>query len=271
MSGYFGTQMQRRLQAQAEASVDFIHATPGACQTGRTMGCDDPDQLGWGRIDAFLSTATASAASASSRPAKADELSVRPMMRQELPLRYRGTCSSPTALARSLPRGGDSVSGGLPAGLTDLDRPHSNPRANTRPASRRSWGQPASCRSPARCSSGSLGAGDDRRLSATETGPSWRPRMATSPHNAHSAYHRHAWGGLVAVAESQRGKGLGNYINARMVVSVFRDLDAAHVYELVSASDSALPAHGRSQAGCGPSRLSCAGSATPSETARFTR
>ena len=45
MPGYFGTEMQQRLQAQAEASVDFIDATPGACQTGRTMGCDDPDQL----------------------------------------------------------------------------------------------------------------------------------------------------------------------------------------------------------------------------------
>lgn len=43
MSGYFGTMMQQRLQAQAEASIDFVNATPGACQTGRSMGCDDPD------------------------------------------------------------------------------------------------------------------------------------------------------------------------------------------------------------------------------------
>ena len=57
------------------------------------------------------------------------------------------------------------------------------------------------------------------------------------PHNAHSAYHRHAWGGLVAVAGAQRGKGLGNYINAQMIVSVFRELDATHLYELVSASN----------------------------------
>ena len=54
MSGYFGTEMQQRLQAQAEASVDFINATPGACQSGRLMGCDDPDQLGWERIEEFL-------------------------------------------------------------------------------------------------------------------------------------------------------------------------------------------------------------------------
>ena len=54
MAGYFGTQMQQRLQAQAEASVDFIRVTPGACQTGRTMGCDDPEGLGWERIIEFL-------------------------------------------------------------------------------------------------------------------------------------------------------------------------------------------------------------------------
>jgi len=42
MAGYFGTSTQQRLQAQAEANVDFIKATPGACQTGRMMGCDDP-------------------------------------------------------------------------------------------------------------------------------------------------------------------------------------------------------------------------------------
>ena len=54
MSGYFGTEVQQRLQAQAEASVDFINATPGACQIGRIMGCDDPDRFGWGLIDEIL-------------------------------------------------------------------------------------------------------------------------------------------------------------------------------------------------------------------------
>jgi hypothetical protein len=33
MSGYFGTQLQQRPQAQAETSVEFIDATDGACQT----------------------------------------------------------------------------------------------------------------------------------------------------------------------------------------------------------------------------------------------
>ena len=54
MSGYFGTDRQRHLQAIAEASVAHVAETPGACQPGRFMGCDEPDRLGWDRIDAIL-------------------------------------------------------------------------------------------------------------------------------------------------------------------------------------------------------------------------
>ena len=84
------------------------------------------------------------------------------------------------------------------------------------------------------------------------------------------AYHRYAWGGLVAVAESQRGKGLGSYVNARMVIAAFRDLDATHVYELVSATN--IPSR-RMVVSCGLRRepaLVC-GIATPNDGARFTR
>ena len=90
------------------------------------------------------------------------------------------------------------------------------------------------------------------------------------PHNAHSPYRHYAWGGLVAVDGSHRGKGLGNYINACMIVSVFRDLGATHVYELVSASN--VPSR-RMVASCGLRQepgLVC-GIATPNESAHFTR
>jgi uncharacterized protein len=51
MTGYFGTQKQQQLQARAEAGAAFASATPGACQVGRFMGCDDPDRLGRGMVD----------------------------------------------------------------------------------------------------------------------------------------------------------------------------------------------------------------------------
>jgi len=90
------------------------------------------------------------------------------------------------------------------------------------------------------------------------------------PHNAHSPYRSHAWGGLVAVSEAQRGKGLGSYINARMILSAFRDLGATHVYELVSASNIASR---RMVASCGlrPEPSLICGIAVPSEGGRFTR
>lgn len=31
MSGYFSSEMQQRLQAQAEANADFSNTTPGGC------------------------------------------------------------------------------------------------------------------------------------------------------------------------------------------------------------------------------------------------
>jgi hypothetical protein len=54
MSGFIGSDMHQRLQAEAEARTDYIQATPGACQTGRTFGCDDVDRLGWDVIEAVL-------------------------------------------------------------------------------------------------------------------------------------------------------------------------------------------------------------------------
>ena len=51
-----------------------------------------------------------------------------------------------------------------------------------------------------------------------------------------------------SVAEAQRGKGLGSFINARMIVSAFERLGASHVYELISAAN--LPSRRMAEA-CG--------------------
>ena len=60
---------------------------------------------------------------------------------------------------------------------------------------------------------------------------------AYHPHNNFSRFHDAAWGGLVAVAKSQRGKKLGNYVNAMMVRAAFDRLDAGLIYELASATN----------------------------------
>jgi RimJ/RimL family protein N-acetyltransferase len=60
---------------------------------------------------------------------------------------------------------------------------------------------------------------------------------AYRPHNIFSPFHDVAWGGLVAVAESQRGRKLGSYVNAMIVRAAFERLDAGRIYELASATN----------------------------------
>ena len=54
MSGFFGTETQRELQARVVQAAAWIEATPGACNSGRFMGCDDFERLGWQTIEPLL-------------------------------------------------------------------------------------------------------------------------------------------------------------------------------------------------------------------------
>nr|WP_295468842.1 GNAT family N-acetyltransferase [Mesorhizobium sp.] len=264
MSGYYGTETQQRLQAQAEASVDYINATAGACQTGRTMGCDDLDRLGWDRIDEFLDRDGICGFRLISAD-RTDEL------RSHLAERnfrfdtwdvFLGDRACALAASEAI------ISKGLPERLTNLERP-------TQPEDEYITGiQTLMGAAGVAPFSGSLLVGAFGPATTVAVGDGDGTIAAAAhgylPHNAHSPYHRYAWGGLVAVAESQRGKGLGNYVNARMIVSVFNDLGATHIYELVSASN--VPSR-RKVASCGlhhAQGIVC-GIAIPNDSVRFTR
>lgn len=264
MAGYFGTETQRRLQALAESSADFVKATPGACQAGRTMGCDDPDRLGWERIDAFLDRD--GVVSFRLIPAtKASELRSR--------LSERGfrldtwdvfIADRTSALASSEA----IVSRGLPDCLTELDGP-TDPEGEYAARIQELMGSAGVVPF-----SGSLLTGELGPVITVVVADGGGAVVAAAhgylPHNAHSGYHRYAWGGLVAVAESQRGAGIGTFINARMIVDAFRGLEATHVYELVSSTN--LPSR-RMVAACGlrhEPTLVC-GVASPEAAVRFTR
>jgi RimJ/RimL family protein N-acetyltransferase len=264
MSGYFGTEAQQRLQAQAERSADFVRATPGACQTGRTMGCDDPDRFGWDRIDACLKQDGVFGFRL--LPAgKAEEVRAR--------LDARGVRFDTwdVYLADAVQALGPSeriLAAGPPAGAVDLDAP-TEPEGEAMRRIQALMG--AAGVVPF---SGSMLAGGFGPVVTAAVGDGTGAVIAAAhgylPHNGHSPLARHAWGGLVAVAEAWRGRGLGAYVNARMVVGVFRDLGASHVYELVSASNLASR---RMVESCGLRRapgLVC-GVATAGEGARFTR
>jgi hypothetical protein len=264
MPGYFGTETQQRLQARAEASVDFIKATAGACQAGRTMGCDDPGRLGWERIEEFLNRDGVCGFRLIPVDA-AEELRSRLAKRN---FRFDTWDVFLADRATALAASEAIISQGLADGLNDLERP-------TNPADEYTARIQALMGSAGVVPfSGSLLVGDLGPATTVAVGGSDGKVVAAAhgylPHNAQSAHRGYAWGGLVAVADSQRGKGLGNYINARMIVSVFRDLDATHIYELVSSAN--MPSW-RMVASCGLQHepgLVC-GIATPDHSARLTR
>jgi len=231
MSGYFGTEEQQRLQKIAEENVDFINSTPGACQIGRIMGCDDPERLGWENVERVLDRDGAFAF----RLIPADKIEgIRGRLearnfRLDMWDLFVGDRDS------ALPASEEIVSHGLPKGLVLLEEPVEPEGEDTLRI------QNLISKSGIVPFSGSMLVG--------ELGPSYivaigdplgKPVSAAFgyfPHNRYSPWRSYGWGGLVSVDPSQRGKGLGRFVNAMMVVRVFGKLNASHVYELVSASN----------------------------------
>ena len=264
MSGYFGTEYQQKLQALAEASVEFINSTPGACQTGRMMGCDDPDRFGWDRIVSFLNRdglfgfrmITAG---------KAVEVA---RWLTEKSCRFDTWDVFVSDRATALPFCEMIVAGGLADGLTELADPTAAEGLQTRSI------QTLMGAAGVVPFSGSFLVGECGPRVTVAISDVHEKVVAAAhgylPHNSFSAFQGHAWGGLVAVAESHRGMKLGNFINARMVAGVFARLGASHIYELVSASNHASR---RMVEACGlrhdPSMV--CGIATVGDTAKFTR
>lgn len=90
------------------------------------------------------------------------------------------------------------------------------------------------------------------------------------PHNTYSPYCEHAWIGLIAVAQTWRGKGLGRLTSALLVEAAFGELGARCVYAMVAPSNETSR---RMVEGCGlhlAADLRC-GVAVPAAAARFTR
>lgn len=264
MARYFGTEAQQRLQAQAEASTDFIASTPGACQTGRTMGCDDIGKLGWDAIDGFL----ARDGVCGFRLIARDQVEAMRARLDERGFKFDSwdvyLADRATALAAIEP----ILERGLPDDLVDMATPTDADGEDVE----QMQALMAACGvvpfsgamlvgTVGKATTVGVGAGADSVAGVAHS---------YMPHNAHSPFRHHAWGGLVAVDPSQRGKGVGNYVNARMIADAFRLLGATHIYELVSGSNE--PSKRMVQA-CGlrPEPLLVCGVASLKDSARLTR
>ncbi|MGL4236852.1 GNAT family N-acetyltransferase [Tabrizicola sp.] len=263
MAGYFGTEAQRRLQAQAEENTPYIAATPGACQTGRTMGCDDPDRLGWDVIEGFLQRDSIlgfrliPAAKAQGLASRLADIGYR-FDTWDV---FLADCATGLAACDAI------LAGGLPEGLADANMP-ADPEGEEISKLQQLMGGAGIVPFSGSMLTGACGPATT--VSIRDGGSVVAAAHGYMPHNPFSPFHRHAWGGLVTVAEAQRGNGIGSYINARVVASAFRNLGATHVYELVSATNA--PSRRMVEA-CGLRReagLVC-GIAIPVEGARFTR
>jgi preprotein translocase subunit Sec61beta len=264
MSGFFGSDMHQRLQAEAEARTGYIKGTSGACQTGRTFGCDDVDRLGWDVIEAVLDRD--GVCGFRMIPVEsAQELASRLGERGfHLDLRDVFTGDRHGAL----PLSEQIVRKGPPDGLRELEMPTEPEGDYTRRI------QSLMADAGVVPFSGSLLTGRLGPATTVVVGNASGTVVAAAhsylPHNSFSPYHRYAWGGLVAVAHEVRGHGAGSYVNARMIVSAFRDLGSEHVYEIVSATNEPSI---RMVRGCGLERHTpvVSGIASREGSARFTR
>lgn len=264
MSGYAGSEAQIELMRRSDDHAEWTRTTRGACNVGRMLGCDDIEQIGWPTIlDALqrggsfgfrllsLDAATAAAAELQRHGYRLDMWDVFVAGRSE-------AASQVDAIFDS----------GLPPGMSWLDI-----GADPDGAAMRSV-QAFMLANGVVPFSGSmlLGRyGPARTLAIADADGTVVASACTYlPHNATSVHARKAWGGLVAVDPSQRGRKLGVLINAAMVKAAFEELAAEGIYELVSSSN--MPSRRMVEA-CGlrhdPAVVS--GVATTADGTRYTK
>ncbi len=231
MAGYFGSETQMHLQQQTDELFNWMYSTPGICHPGRFVGTDDPDHAGWDTIFEIL---------------KRDGVfGFRMVPVERIPevtsrLQERGfridfweifSAKTGDILVASHPH----ASNVLPDDLKHIDMPM---KADD-PVIRRI--QEFMANNGIAPFSGSMLVGEFGPAVtvsvADQSGEVVAAAHAYFPHNQYSPYHLSAWGGLVAVAESQRGRKLGSYVNAYMVEAALNQLGAKRIYEQVAETN----------------------------------
>lgn len=220
-----------RLQARLAAMSDWIAATPGICNGGRALACDDLDALGWRRVGEILERdgvltfrflpverAAELAGWATARRYRLDFWDVLSGDRATV------VPAAQSVLARPLPDGleeravpsdpdGDIIAD-IQALMAASDvSPYAGPLL-------------VGIWVPGRTA-----------ILVDQSGRVVATALCQRSHGPGSRYHRHAFGGAVAVSREHRGRGLGRHVNALMAVHAFRHLDATHLYQFVSSDN----------------------------------
>ena len=232
MRGYFGTDLQQRLQRQADEWAQRVTHTPGLCNAGRVLSCDDVDTFGLEACAALVERD----GGLGFRLVPAERTGAITAFLAERGCRIDWWDTFAGAREACLPLAQPIVAAGPPpsfrlvqilpgASEAELTRLQAFLAGNgLAPFSRATL----------------AGETVKGRFFALfdEAGEIAATAFAYLPHNEFSAFAGHAWGGLAAVAPAHRGKALGRYINARAAVAAFEELGAATFYEQVSAENT---------------------------------
>lgn len=231
MAGFFGTDQQMALQAVAENALDWTMNTPGACDPGRFLGTDNPEKLGWDKVIETLKRD--GVFGFRMIPSNDTEAISRRLQENKCKIDFWDVFVAnrdDAVLASSI-----ILSSELPKGYGYFPELHG---AETEEMVKVQSFMVEHGVAPF---SGTKLAGLDGPAVTVAIVDESKNLAAVAhaylSYNKYSQYHRWAWGGLVAVSPSHRGRGLGKYINAKMVSECFSRLDAEFIHELVAATN----------------------------------
>lgn len=231
MQGYFGTPSQQRLQSRVAEMAVWIDSTPGACNSGRAIGCDDLDALGLKTMNEIVGrdgVLTFRLIPRDRRPQLSDWAALYKFRIDfwDAFVADRNTvlAASDALLNRGLPD--DLKLGPAPIKAEGLyiEAIHNLMISNDVAPYAGSF--LAGLQQPA-----------EMVVILDQPGAPIAVAFGHLPHNKHSIYREYAYGGAVAVSPGHRNRGLGKYVNALVAKRVLNNLGGTHFYEFVSADN----------------------------------
>lgn len=232
MPGYFGTDLQKDLQARVENAMPWIEKTPGACNPGRFLGTDDPSQLGWENIVRILER---DQIFSFQLVPSTESLNIsKKLATRHYRIDYWEVFVAEQSQAQKC------ISPILNEGLSSEF--HVMPTSELRKSDNLLKIQSFLAENDIAPFSTSMLAGEFGPVTTVaicnDAGEFTAFAHGYYPHKGHnSAHYKNAWGGLVAVSPDHRGKGLGRFVNALMVSNCITKLGAEYVHQFVASSN----------------------------------